>query len=48
MSNEVIFSLVQEEKAGEARPFFRQRITNSDQLLACLAYYPFVMLEKTR
>ena len=48
MSNEVIFSLVQEEKAGKNRPFFRQRITNSDQLLACLAYYPFFMLEKTR
>jgi len=44
----VIFLLVQEEKVGEARPFFRQRITNSDQLLACLAYDPFVMLEKTR
>jgi len=42
----VIFSLVQEEKAGEARPFFRQRITNSAQFFAWLACYPFIMLEK--
>ena len=42
MSNEVIFSLVQEEKAGEARPFFRQRISSFDPLTlyaACSVHY---------
>ena len=48
MSNEVIFSLVQEEKAGEARPFFRQRITNfaplTHSFIKSIIFFSVVML----